>query len=96
MGMETWQRDGMFTQEKHSWLPITQAGTYLLPAANLSLLRSSYGFLPICRWETEAQRYKMACLSHYSFKELFPSVSNKTKKRENQQSPDWRCASETP
>lgn len=42
--------------------------THLPHAANLTLLRSPYRFLPILRQETEAQKYKVACVS-YSFRE---------------------------
>lgn len=43
-------------------------GTYLPHAANLTLLRSPFSFHPILGRETEAQKYKVACVS-YSFRE---------------------------
>lgn len=49
-------------------LLVHHPGTYLPHAANLTLLRSPYSFLPILRRETEAQRYKVACIS-YSFRD---------------------------
>lgn len=45
---------------------VCHPGTYLPHAANLTLFRSPNSFLPILRWETEAQKYKVACVSYGS------------------------------
>lgn len=55
MGMETWQRRDVHPRK--TVLLVHHPGTYLPQAANLTLLRSPYSFLPILRRETEAQKY---------------------------------------
>jgi hypothetical protein len=61
--METWQR-----RDVHPRKTVLLAHHPGAHAANLTLLRSPYSILPILRQETEAQKYKVACVS-YSFKE---------------------------